>query len=112
MIYCRHIKCISHLIYDQGKNLQNHEDLEKELVSYYQYPLSKPPCDISHSIEKITQHILANIAQEHNESLLRPIMIEEVDQVVHDTPKGKSHGPDGFTVDFFHYCWPMIREEV
>jgi hypothetical protein len=25
---------------------------------------------------------------------------------------GKPLGPDGFTIDFFHYCWTMIREEV
>jgi hypothetical protein len=41
-----------------------------------------------------------------------PITIEEVDQALHDTPDGKSPGPDGFTMDFFHHCWSMIREEV
>jgi hypothetical protein len=39
-------------------------------------------------------------------------MLEEVDQALQDTPKGKSPGPDGFTSDFFHHCWPMLREEV
>jgi hypothetical protein len=28
MIHQRHINCISHLVYDQGQFLQNHEDLE------------------------------------------------------------------------------------
>jgi hypothetical protein len=27
-------------------------------------------------------------------------------------PLGKAPGPDGFTTDFFHYYWDMIREEV
>jgi hypothetical protein len=32
--------------------------------------------------------------------------------MLQDTPEGKTHGLDNFTVDFFHYCWPMIQEEV
>jgi hypothetical protein len=35
-----------------------------------------------------------------------------VDQAVKEMPLGKAPGPDGFTTDFFHLCWPMIREEV
>jgi hypothetical protein len=27
-------------------------------------------------------------------------------------PQGKSPGLDGFIIEFFHYCWPMIKEEV
>jgi len=54
----------------------------------------------------------ALITQEQNAALLRPITIEEVDQALEDTPKCKAPGPDDFTSDFFHYCWPMIRTEV
>jgi hypothetical protein len=27
-------------------------------------------------------------------------------------PPGKAPGPDGFTTDFFHHCWDLVREEV
>jgi hypothetical protein len=103
---------ITHLVMEQGQMLQKHEDLEQELVSYYQDLLSEPPGDRSPAIEKITQHIPDIITQEHNEALLRPITIEEVDLALQDTPEGKAPGPDGFTTDFFHFCWPMIWEEV
>jgi hypothetical protein len=43
---------------------------------------------------------------------MQPITQEEVDQALKDTPINKSPGPDGFTTDFFHHCWAMIREEV
>jgi hypothetical protein len=76
MIQHRHINRISHLVTKQGQMLQTHEDLEQELVSYYQDLLSEPPGDRSPAIEKITQHIPVNITQEQNEALLRPITIE------------------------------------
>jgi hypothetical protein len=41
---------------------------------------------------------------------MRPITIEEVDLALHDTPEGKSLGPNGFTSDFFHHC--LIRKRI
>jgi hypothetical protein len=64
------------------------------------------------AINRVTQHIPALITPEQNQALMRPIMQEEVDQEVKEMPLGKSPGPDGFTTDFFHHCWSMIREEV
>jgi hypothetical protein len=37
---------------------------------------------------------------------------EEVDQAVKEMPPRTTHRQDGFTIDFFHYCWSLIREEV
>jgi hypothetical protein len=36
----------------------------------------------------------------------------EVNQAIQYMPIGKALGPDGFTTEFFHSCWPMLREEV
>jgi hypothetical protein len=43
---------------------------------------------------------------------MRPITQEEFDQSLKATPLSKALGPDGFTSDFFHYCWDIIREDV
>jgi len=72
----------------------------------------EPLPDISQAIAKVMQHIPNLITLEQNSTLLRPITIEEVDQALQNTPKGKAPGLDGFTSDFFHHCWQMIREEV
>jgi hypothetical protein len=43
---------------------------------------------------------------------MTPITQVEVDQVIQELPTGKAPSPDGFTTEFFHSCWPMLREEV
>jgi hypothetical protein len=64
------------------------------------------------AICKVTQHIPALITPEQNNALMRPISQEEVDQAIKEMPPGKAPGLDGFTTNFFHHCWSMIREEV
>jgi hypothetical protein len=45
-------------------------------------------------------------------SLMRKISIEEVKQFVVEMDKGKSPSPDGFTIEFFHACWSLIKQYV
>jgi hypothetical protein len=90
----------------------DHAGIETELIRYYKYILSEPIMDKIEAINKITQHIPSLITLEQNSALMRPITQEEADQPVKEMPMGKAHGHDGFTMEFFHYCWSMIREEV
>jgi hypothetical protein len=108
----RHTNRITSLISTNGEPLHSHDDMEAALVDYYQTLLTEPILDRDEAIAKITQHVPTLVSQEQNLALLRPISHEEVDQALQDTPKGKAPGPDGFTSDFFHNCWPMIRHEV
>jgi hypothetical protein len=57
-------------------------------------------------------HIPSLVTPEQNEALLCPITQAEVDLAVKEMPPGKAPGPDGFTTDFFHHCWDLIKEEV
>jgi hypothetical protein len=86
--------------------------LEAALVGHYQNLLTEPIPDRHEAIAKLTQHVPTLVTREQNLALLLPISIEEVDQALKDTPKCKAPGPDDFTSDFFHHCWPMIRHEV
>jgi hypothetical protein len=89
----RHTNHITQLISDNGKIIHSHEDLEEELVAYYQNLLTEPQKDRSQAITRVTQHIPTLIMEEKNVTLLRPITLEEVDQALQDTPKGKAPGP-------------------
>jgi hypothetical protein len=82
------------------------------MLSYYKNLLAEPPVDRSRAIDSILKNIPKEVTKEKNEALMRPITQEEVDQSLRDTPLGKAPGPDGFTSDFFHNCWSIIREDV
>jgi hypothetical protein len=82
------------------------------MLSYYKNLLMEPPTDHSQAIESILKNIPKEVTKEKNEALMRPITQEEVDQSLKDTPLVKSLGPDGFTSNFFHYCWGIICKDV
>lgn len=64
------------------------------------------------AIDKILQNIPKLITEEHNLLLLKPTNLQEVENVVHQLKIGKAPGPDGFTSDFFHNFWDLIKMEV
>jgi hypothetical protein len=112
MIHRRFINRITKLENAQGNTLLSHQDITQELTGYYKDLLSEPPEDRAEAIRRVTTNILTLITQEQNEALMTPISQAEVDQAIQELPTGKAPGPDGFTTDFFHSCWPMLREEV
>jgi hypothetical protein len=56
----------------------------------------------------IIKNIPKEVTKEKNESLMRPINQEEVDKSLKDTQLVKALGPNGFTSEFFQYCWSFI----
>ena len=68
--------------------------------------------DRQHDIKKITQHISRVATQEHNEMMKKPLDIQEVEEAMNQMTVGKVLGLDGFTTNFFHYFWDLIKQEV
>jgi hypothetical protein len=112
MVHHRYINIITQLEDAQGNPIREHNKIVEELTNYYKDLLTETIDDRMPTIDKITRNIPSLITLEHNEALMRPITQEEVDQAVKEMPPGKAPSPDGFTSNFFHYCWAMIREEV
>jgi hypothetical protein len=96
----------------QGNPIREHTQIEAELNNYYRDLLTETREDRTATIRRVTSHIPSQVTPEQNAALMRPITQEEVDQAVKYMPSGKAPGPDGFTTDFFHHCWDLIREEV
>jgi hypothetical protein len=112
VVHHRYINRITQLEDAQGNPIREHKLIAGELNSYYKELLMETNENREDAIQKITRHIPKLVTQEQNEALMRPITQDEVDKEVKDMPSGKSPGPDGFTTDFFHHCWDLIKEEV
>jgi len=96
----------------QGDRLEVHEDVEKEFKDYFQEILREPPGSRDQAIRTIMQHIPKIITEDHNNKLLQSISLQEVEAVMAQLKDGKAPGPDGFTANFFHEFWELIKTEV
>jgi hypothetical protein len=88
-----HSNKITHLISDDGDTIHSHEDMENTLTGYFQNLVTEPRADRQEAINKLTWHVPSIVTPEKNDALLWPITIEEVDQALQETPKGKAPGP-------------------
>eukprot|EP00253_Pinus_taeda_P007787 PITA_07787 len=72
----------------------------------------EPNANRTETIEGITRHIPRLITEEQNSLLIKPVSLQEVETAANSLKAGKAPGPDGFTSNFFHYFWELIKWEV
>ena len=92
--------------------MEKHEDIERELLNHFKTTHQELPIDRQPAIDKILQHIPKIITEEHNQLLLRPDTMLEVESALAQLKDGKAPRPDGFTSNFFHHFWELIKMEV
>ena len=103
---------ISKMRTDSGDTLEEQQDISDELTCHFSQLLSEPNHKRLEAIGKVTQSIPSLMNNEHNHSLMQPISMQEVEETVEQMADGTSLGSDGFTIDFFHHCWNLIKNEV
>lgn len=86
----------------QGERLEEHDDIETELLKNFKNIHQEPQINRQPTIERIFQHIPKIITEEHNQLLLRLVTLQEVESTMNQLKEGKAPGPDGFTSKFFH----------
>eukprot|EP00253_Pinus_taeda_P029062 PITA_29062 len=93
-------------IKDVGGNLLNsHEEIVAVLVRHFHGIAQETCSDRELAIRGISRHIPKLVLRKDNINLNRPVMEEEVSEVLKEMQNGKAPGPDGFNVDFFKACW-------
>lgn len=103
---------ITYINNQQGERVEAHEDMEKEFTTYFQDILKEREGNRDAEIRAITQHIPRIITEEHNIKLLQPTYLREIEEAMNQLKDGKAPGPDGFTANFYHEFWELIKEEV
>lgn len=51
-------------------------------------------------------------SEEDKMFMITPVSEKEIKEVLFSMPKGKSPGPDGFTVEFFISAWKIAGQDV
>eukprot|EP00253_Pinus_taeda_P032855 PITA_32855 len=97
---------------EEGEKLEKHEEIEAELLNHFKKVHKEPSIDRTQAICNITSNIPKLVTDQHNQMLLKPVDLQEVDSTVKQLKSGKAPGPDGFTSNFFHHFWELIRQEV
>ena len=87
----------------QGLVLSTHNEIEEELHQHFEKILKEKNHENDVHIRKITNNIPTILSREHNQMLLKKIMMAEVEAVVQSMPNGKAPGPDGFIIEFYKF---------
>eukprot|EP00253_Pinus_taeda_P008135 PITA_08135 len=103
---------ISQVINAQGDKLETQEDIEKEFLNYFKEMCQEPNINRDEAINNITRNIPRLVSEEQNTLLLKPISLQEVESAAKSLKAGKAPGPDGFSSNFFHHFWELIKWEV
>ena len=104
---------IPNITNQQGEQVEQHEEIEQVLLDYFKSIQQEDrTIDRQPAINKISQLIPKLVTAEHNKMLLHPVSLQEVEIAMAQSKDGKAPGPDGFTSNFFHHFWELIKTEV
>eukprot|EP00253_Pinus_taeda_P032540 PITA_32540 len=103
---------ISQVTNAQGEKLETQEEIEKEFLHYFKEMSQEPNINREEAIDNITRYIPRLVFEEQNSLLLKPISLQEVELAAKSLKAGKAPGPDGFSSNFFHHFWELIKWEV
>ena len=89
--------------------METREEIETTLNQHFKDIMTETIHNDSGDIDQITRNMPSLITQEHNEQLMNLMSLAEVEEAVFQMAEGKAIEPDGFTVNFFHHLWDIIK---
>lgn len=95
-----------------GAKIYTREKIGYELNSYFNSLLIDPNHDRTQAINKVIGVIPPLVTEEQNSLLLRAFTEQEIEEVIFTMATEKAPGPNGFTIEFFKACWPIIKANI
>ena len=90
MVQRRNNNKIFKLHNNQGEALHTKQQIQEELIHYFQELLMETAASRHVAIEQITQNIPRLVSEDQNDALLHPITQEEIKNAMQQTPVGKA----------------------
>jgi len=103
---------ISSIKNEEGELHISHEVIEVVLVQHFQGITQENNSDREKFIMVVTSNIPKLVSREDNFNLNRPVMEEEVNELLKEMQNGKAPSPDGFNVDFFEVSWIIVKQDI
>ena len=95
-----------------GSTVETRREIEEELSQHFSDIRKEYGGDRSRAINRITNLIPRTVTKENNEMLIKLVSMQEVEEVINQMAPAKAPRPDGFTSNFFHHFWDLVKEEV
>ncbi|XP_057868067.2 uncharacterized protein LOC131075253 [Cryptomeria japonica] len=112
-VQARRNKCfISSLVNSEGISISAQHALSREARQYYSNLFTEDSVPAEADENRVLACIPSLISNEVNASLIRPVTLCEVEEVVFGMNKGKAPGPDGFPVEFFQEFWDIVKQDL
>jgi len=98
---------------NDNRHLQtSHKNIEDVLVQHFRCISKENNPDREKCIKEITKNIPKLVSIEDNFNLNKPVIEEEISEVIKDMHNCKAPGPDGFNVNFFKACWNIVKQDI
>ena len=95
---------------DEGRRVDQSEELEKLAIAYYKRMYSTE--DINLDTEKLSQEGFTELTRGEKEILNKPFSAVDVEISMRSMGKFKAPGPDGFQPVFYQDSWEVVGESV
>lgn len=85
--------------------------LKKSIFEYFSDNFKKQR-DLDSNSENVLKHVKTFLSEEDRADLIKPIELSELENVVKNSTKNSSPGPDGLTYTFYKKCFDLLKDDL
>lgn len=107
----RRRKCNILSLEDEGREINDKNELKAHIVDYYKSLFrADPPSSIHLATDVWASEFCLHEVQKVQ--IIRPFTLEELEKVIREAKLNTAPGPDGFNVHFYRTFWPEVKNDL